>query len=198
MSYGCLAPGHRVLTTDMRWIPAEDLLPGDSVMGFDAERPGNGSRRQIYPTRVTANSLQRAPVYRLRLSDGTAIEASEEHPFLIRRGGPYQWYTVKQMYDWMYYSQGENTHRPDRNGERNDNPPIKFPRFVPTWKTLDSYQAGYLAGFFDADGNLNQARKTRRGKGQEHILRLSISQNPNIALDEVLNILDEMNVPHAV
>ena len=43
--YGCVTPGHKVLTSDLRWVPVESLKKGDGLLAFDEEiQTGNRTR----------------------------------------------------------------------------------------------------------------------------------------------------------
>ena len=195
MTYGCLTPGHRILTADLRWIPVEELSQGDEIIGFDEHSHGH-CRRRFVRGKVMANVPIKLPVYCIQLSDGTSLTASEDHPFLIRRGQGYDWFTVKQLYSWMYYDQGGNTHRAAQNGQRNKRAAIPFSRTFPVWETLNSYEAGYLAGFFDGEGSCNQAKKEMRNGWPEHIFALHAYQNENAALQQTLDYLKMLGFPH--
>ncbi len=188
LTYGCLTPGHRILTADLRWVPVETLVPGDRVMGFDESPRTRSRRRLIYSTIVTHNIPMTKFVYKLSLSDGTSLVASEDHPFLARRGNAYHWWTVKRMYDWLYF----------KDGKRKNRPPIWFPRMAPTWETLDGYDAGYLAGFFDGEGSLNQSTKERRNDWPEHVFAIHGYQNENAMLETVREYMDNLGFNYSV
>lgn len=187
MTYGCLTPGHRILTADLRWVPVENLRKGDEIIGFDEEPEGN-TRRRFYSTKVIANKPLKKFVYRLNLSDGTTIEASEDHPFLSSRGYSYSWSTVKEMYRWMYFE----------DGTRKDHNPIKFPRMIPLWEKDTSYASGYLAGFFDGEGSLNQSKKESRNGRPEYIFALHGYQNKNAMLIMALTYLQSLGFEYSV
>src|SRR5439155_16014647 len=84
-------------------------------------------------------------VYRLELEDGTVLRASAKHPWLIaaKAAGNQRWRTSEQLEEDL--ARGCTRY---------------LPRFVRPWETLDTRQAGYLAGLFDGEGHLSFANRT--------------------------------------
>ncbi len=139
----CLAPDTRVLTQDLRWIPAGKVSEGDRLAAFDEmplERPGRkrGGRhwREAVVERVTT---LRRPSYRLHLEDGTSVVSSAEHRWLVQSNGV-QWRTTEQMARSI--------------GHRNNN--IRLVRLTDVWDEDRSWEAGYVAAAFDGEGHVGQ------------------------------------------
>lgn len=164
----CMTPESRVLTHDLEWLPVGDLSVGDSLVGFDEHAPaGRRSRRKLHRALVTAHEHVKRRVVKLRLSDGTELRCSEEHPWLMctRQSRNQVWLTAGRVADDL--ARGMRRY---------------MLRFLPTWEGEPSYQAGYLAAAFDGEGHL-AARPP--GKG----MTVGFAQNPGVMLDQVVSWL---------
>lgn len=130
MAY-CVAPGTRLLTADLRYVPAEDLLEGDRLVGFDEERPGFGLHRRLRESRVEKAGRIVRPCYELLLSDGTKVRCSSEHRWLVSTPGRRTvWKSTRDLLE------------SDRIFKVTD-----------TWEENTSREAAYLAGAFDGEGS---------------------------------------------
>src|SRR5487761_1741512 len=71
----CPTPDQRVLTADLRWIPAGDLEPGDELLAFDELPRELGSagkrRRRFRPAVVALTRPVKRRVIRLEMADGS-------------------------------------------------------------------------------------------------------------------------------
>ena len=195
MVYGCLTAGHKILKSDLSWANVETLRPGDDLLAFDENENEVGGRR-FCSSKVLMNQAFKDEVYDLILSDGSKITANGEHPFLMRRGGrKYEWVKVEHLYKIAHPS----TPGFGKNG-LSEYMPMPFPRLLPVWDNENSYQAGYLAGFFDGEGCVNQPVK-RRGRGEkfsdEHGFKISAAQKKNAALSFTENCLDELGFQYS-
>ncbi len=179
----CLTPETLVLTADLRWVPAGDLREGDELVGFDDEAQSRTARptyknRRYQAATVTAATRKTVPVYDVSLASGETLTATGEHRFLARtksHGSRVDWVRVDEML--LEYS--EPTRKP---GARVT---YYLPRFLETWKPDRSYEAGLLAGAFDADGSITQGERTKRaGWG---VLRFA--QNDNELIGSVVQAL---------
>jgi len=147
-AYGCLTAGHKILTSDLRYVPVETLGMGDKLLAFEAEAT-KGKKRRWVESEVVANHPVKAEVYKITLSDGTILEATKDHPFLSQyRGNQYIWKTVEELYK-QFKKAGSH---------------IRFRRTLPVWSTDTSYEAGYLAGFYDSEGCLCQTEVKPQGR----------------------------------
>lgn len=166
----CPTPDQRILTADLRWVPAGDLRVGDELFGFDEHpkevgRFGKKRRRFKHSRILTARPVVRN-VIRLEMEDGSTVDASEEHPWLIatKASRNQKWQTARQIADAV------------QNGRRR-----YMHRFMQTWTEDSSRDAGYLAGIYDGEGHFSFA--ARRG------VQLGVSQRPGFVLDEVRRIM---------
>jgi recombination protein RecA len=131
----CLAPGTKVLCADLTWQNIEHLSVGDEIIGFDEDPRGRGKGNASKYRRSIVTSLGRAtlPTYEIVTQYGTTF-ASAGHMWLAattrRRNGSQR--------GWL----------------RSDDlmPGDRIASVGPTWPTLDSWEAGYLAGFWDGEG----------------------------------------------
>jgi hypothetical protein len=177
----------------------EDLKVGDELFAFDENLDPVSKRRYWKKATVLGNKPDLAEVYKIEFSDGTSIEATGDHPFLFKVHGPtkYKWTTVEELMRICYRANNKNNRSLGVAGAESQYMPLRVQRFVPTWTTDESRNAGYLAGFYDGEGCLSQRRKPRRncGKNESHFT-LTVTQLPGPVLDRAKGILDEMGFEH--
>lgn len=82
MSY-CVTPETRILTSDLRWVRADSIKPGDKLIGFDENPPGKYGQRKFKESVVEDAGRITRPCYRITLSDGTTVSCSSEHQWLV-------------------------------------------------------------------------------------------------------------------
>jgi hypothetical protein len=175
---GCVTAGHRVITSDLRWVPVEWLKVGDTLLACDENPHPESNRRYWKESVVLKNEPQEAEVFKIRFSDGTSIEATHDHPFLCNMRGYYgtKWGTVEFLEKQLKSSS------------------VKVPlqKFLPTWAEDASYEAGYISAFFDGEGYFSQRRKPRRNKyiDESHCV-VGAYQNENEVLSYSKQILEE-------
>ncbi len=183
MSYGCLTAGHRILTEKLEWIPVEQLKKGDIIAGFE-EEPKEKLKRKWVKSEVLSNVPFMADVYRIKLSDGTFLEATGEHPFLIKTPSrKYYWRTVEEL---------------SRGIKKNGRGWVYFSRILPVWDTLKSYEAGYLSGFFDGEGCCSQRLKENRSGWQERQFSVSATQKDNEMLATAKKYLTQFSIKFSI
>lgn len=126
--YECPVPGQRVLTSDLRWIPIEKLSIGDELIGFD-EAGGRDAR--LRRSRVTALGTKVLPCVEV-VTDKGSLVVSEKHPLV--RCDPDKgrsWALAKDL-----------------------QPGYELAHWVLPYEEDKSWEAGWLAGFFDGEGSL--------------------------------------------
>lgn len=173
----CVTPETRVLTSDLRWVPAAKLLLGDTLLGFDDLPSGRWTKRKTRRAQVEHTGTIYRQVLRLELADGSAVRASAEHPWLVTRGaraGRRQvWMTTRAISQAV--AQGRA---------------ISLLRFLRPWQEESSYDAGYLAGMLDAEGHVHFT-KPAPPKYCGGALAIGFAQQKGIVLDLVEGLLTE-------
>jgi hypothetical protein len=161
MHWGCVAPGTKILTEDMGWVPVEDLRPGDPIIGFDEAVPEgprgmrNRGRRWRHG-RVEAVEVAPRECVEVHFDDGHSVVCTVDHPWLARPGAAYRrWVKAVDL-------------RPG------DSLGVYFEQ----WDHDDSWTSGWLAGMFDGEGSYG---------GNS----LTLAQVPGPVLDRVESYLVE-------
>jgi len=83
----CVTPDMRVLTADLRWVPAGDIVVGDRLLAFDefgrgVTASGNIKRRKFQFCEVLHSSLGMKECARVNLSNGDSLTVTTDHPWL--------------------------------------------------------------------------------------------------------------------
>jgi hypothetical protein len=176
----CVTPDTKILTDDLKWVPAGELTEGQGLLAFDDEPAQYQNRERPYKTRhfkpamVTRAFPQVADTYRIEFANGKKAYATGEHKWLVRLGNP--------NHPWGWISTEELAERfagvyAGKHGENGGK--ATMPMFVKPWDdTPLDYDAGLLAGAFDADGSLSKSG------GQWPLIRFTQYENPLMAAVE--------------
>ena len=175
----CVTPETRILTDDLRWVPAGSLEEGDGILAFD-EEPGSykdkdsegkwGTRTHRKYTRAIITHAERktARVWRVTLEDGTVLRATGEHKWLMypsSNAGPAVWRTTEDLQHMI------------QKGE------WRLARYLSPWESKRDYEEGFLAGAFDADGSITA--------GDSLTARFTQYDNPLLsAVEQALSVKD--------
>lgn len=191
--YGCVTPGHKVLTSKLEWVNVETLKPGDKLIAFDEEKCEGYRSRRFKESEVVHNIPIEKLTYEIELEDGQTLKASADHPWLVQLGGGrrgdrtgyWVWRTTEQLLHNMSYPEN----------------PVYMTKMLDVWSSDKSYEAGYLSGYFDSEGSVSFSARDSRHGGTDSMLQVTSSQN--IVLNEgiverVTNYLDEKNYQHSV
>lgn len=143
----CVAPGTRVLTADLNWVPAGCVQVGDQLVGFEEQSQPQGGRDWRRATVESVVPLRR-PCYRVILADGSVLISSAEHRWLAASGSNYEWRTTEALaHTWR----GLHTH---------------LAKVVEPWNgPVHSWDAGYLAAAFDGEGHVGGNLQKRGSSG---------------------------------
>jgi len=129
----CLVPGSRLLKVDLTWSPVEDLKVGEELIGFDEVLEG---RKTKFRAAVVEHvGIAEHPCYRIVTNYGE-VTCSASHQW-VANGKGHRGY--KRMRNWM----------PTQELRVGDT--ISF--MTQPWTVEETQEAGYLAGFFDGEGN---------------------------------------------
>ena len=158
----CVSPSTKVLTSDLRWVRADSIQKGDTLVGFDEEPPKKYGQRKFSEAIVEDVGRIKRPCYKVYLSDGSSIVCSSEHQWLVfTAGSRTQWKMTKDLVstDRIY-------------------------RVCNVWDDLShDYRLGYLSASYDGEGNLNVSD----GK----LNQISFAQKDNAMLDTVKEYLTD-------
>lgn len=167
----CVAPGTRILTKDLRWVPAEDLRVGDEIIGFDDKSKQERHGRNWRHATITATGIKQLPTYDIYLSSGKVLRATGEHRWLVRlkngRDGGIVWERTDKLQE-----------RLDHHRRRH---PIILPKFAEIHELSQTYEGGFLSAAFDGEGCIS--------KNTNNQYRLSFVQKPNGMHDMVSDLL---------
>lgn len=172
LRFYCPTPEQRILTDDLRWVPAGDLKEGDGLFAFDEEPVRLGgygkNRRRLKRAAVTMALPVKRKTIRLVMSDGSDVISSAEHPWLIatKASGNQRWVTAEAIANDLSLGRKRHMHK-----------------FFDPWKERTSRDAGWLAGVYDGEGYLSL--KNRRGT------QLGVAQKPGAVLSKIENLLKE-------
>ena len=99
-TFGCLAPGHKVLTADLRWVNVETLKKGDRLLAFNEKKDRVSNRRYYCESIVIGNNALEKECFKLFFSDGTSIICSHDHQFLnnCSSHNDYRWIRAGELY----------------------------------------------------------------------------------------------------
>lgn len=132
-----------VLMADLSFKPIGEIEVGDKIVGFEGHKKGNKSR--LLPAQVISVSKSIQPIVRITLDSGKVIRCTPNH----------KWYTGRSGGSRPMYAQA----RLGRKLMRVCDPSL------PELNAEDARDAGWLAGFYDADGSVSvQKRHGHRNK----------------------------------
>lgn len=150
----CPAVGTRVCTADLRWVPIEDVKPGDKLVGFE-EQTDHGLRRKMRVAEAVSSKRLMKPGVEVVFDNGTVLRCSADHGFVAHRrpkgNGPFEWVRANAL-----------------------RPGCRVMLVVPVEQEDSSREAGYLAGLYDGEGYVSKA-----GAGMVS----GISQRPGVVWD---------------
>lgn len=164
--YECVVPDTKVLTADLEWVPAAKVGEGDRLVGFDEDV----RRTSRYRTATVVQSGRAVrPCYEVTTDRGT-VTVTENHLFVLSsRVGIKSGLPTKGQRRWI---------RADalRPGDR-------LTYFGDPWEVDRSWEAGWLAGFYDGEGSLAAWSETPSSN------LLTCGQLPGPTMDQALRFL---------
>lgn len=154
----CLAPHHKVLTSDLRYVALGSIKVGDELVSFDEHLGMSSSRSRRFKTgKVTNLRTSEGELFKVTLSNGKEFITTRDHKWLTKNClGVTKWQETRNL--TVNGNKGYGT---------------KVSRVLPEWDEICTKDAGWLSGMYDGEGSL-YARETTGG----YCTQLSISQCP--------------------
>ena len=161
--FRCLVPGTRVLRSDLRWVPVEDLDVGDELLAFEEERQPGAAYRSYCRSTVVGTGLKIRPTFKVHLRNGEELTCTPEHKWLVRRlHGPHK-VTWAKTSDLL--------------------PGDRIAKPLSVWDEPQTYEAGYIAAAYDGEGSLHHGETVR--------CRLDFTQKPNVMMQTLKLYLEQ-------
>lgn len=162
----CVSPETLVLTSDLRWVKAEMLKAGDTLIGINEypDQHKRGEKRRLLKSTIMNITVINQPRLQIYTDLGNIV-VSENHKFLYYSShtGGYVWQEANKL----------------KEGEQ-----IRYcvtPWVTPHKCSCNQWDDGWLAGIADGDGSLSFPSRNRRSGGQ-----LGISQSTKYGFDKVI------------
>lgn len=159
-----------VLTLDLQWVMAKNLIVGQKIIAFDEFPVDVGScnkkRRKIRPASITNIISKKTKIIELTMEDGSKVESSDGHNWLIatKQSRNQKWATSAEIFIELFLGRKRYMHK-----------------FIDVWGENISYDCGWLSGIADGEGYITFLNKRgvqlgmcqRKGLVWENILRIS-------------------------
>lgn len=172
----CVTPETRVLTYDLRWVPAKELTIGTELLAFDENSPGigqsgKGLSRKMRKSIVERVGLTPNPVFALHMEDGSILRSTAGHRWL-------GWRSSKNRATPCWLRTDEIIAR-IKSGR-----PVLLNRPIKPWTVEHDYDSGFIAAAFDGEGHITFHSNAN------NFARLAFTQRPGSFLDRVENTLN--------
>jgi hypothetical protein len=158
----CISPTSLILRSNLRWVRASEISPGDELIGFD-EEIGTKKWPKFRPALVTATTRVKKSSVRV-ITDKGEVTCSSDHLWPARgyagQGGKWPW---SKKHRWVKAAQL-------KVGDT-------IPFLTTPWCTMDGWDAGYIAGVLDGEGSVCNS--------------VQFGQNPGIVLSETRKLLTD-------
>ena len=153
----CLAPDTKILTSDLTWVPIKSLKIGQELIGFNEKINWN---TKLCSSVVQATKRLLKQCVEIHTTTGKIV-CSNDHLWVVREPG--------KVRKWK------------RSDELTKDDLMC--KFIEPWQVENSYEAGYLAGFLDAEGSIGRSESNRCG--------IQFGQNPGLTRDWVVKLLED-------
>lgn len=161
---GCVVPGTKILTTDLRYVDVAELKAGDSIVGFDEEL----NRSRFRASTVTCAKPIEKECVEVFFTNGRSVVASIDHPFVVRFPKKTSTGLSKKYVEAAKLTSGKQV------------------LSLGVWQHEESWESGYIAGQYDGEGSL-----VGPVKGGHRTRHLSYTQKDGDGADLVNDILIE-------
>jgi hypothetical protein len=140
------------LTADLRYVELRDVKAGDKLVSFDEHLGMSNKRGRRFKTGTVLNTrISSGELFDVTLSNGKVFRTTKDHKWLTRNCmGVTKWQETQSL--TINGSKGYGT---------------KVSRVMPEWETLNTRQAGWLAGMYDGEefDQVYSIRCRTQGKG---------------------------------
>lgn len=181
----CLEENTRVLCADLVWRPIRDLHVGDRLFACDEESPGRGISggrltRRFRLATVLQTTHREAECFAVQTPVGTLLATAEHRLLTIKNGG-----SLEGRLRWLRVDQLQGAGLTGKRGSR-----LTF--IGKPWQRLESWEAGWLSGFFDGEGHIAGSRALgRTWRGRQKAGRVGFSQNVGPVTERALGLLHQ-------
>jgi len=144
--YNCVTPDTKVLTLDLRWVPAGEIESGDMLIGVEENLTTEYARHFVVGEAIV-HGYKLDPLYEITFEDGRIVRCNGEHQWLVKKVGlkGTEWVATQDIHKEI--------------AERKGRPRAWTVMSVCTpWDEDRSKEAGYIAGLLDADGSLGMTQ----------------------------------------
>lgn len=166
----CPHPDTRVLCDDLIWRRAGDLVVGQGLWGFDEhlnEQHSHSRQRSRKWRRsvVTGADHQDMDCVKVTLASGQELVCARDHFWLTQKwgSGAKSWTAAEDLQVGVH----------------------GITKYIETWQTLDTYNAGWISGILEGEGCISKKDMSWR-----------ITQMPGGVADRIEGCLDEMEIPY--
>ena len=135
----CIAPSTRILTTNLEWKQAKDIIEGDKLIGF----PEEGTLREckLRPTIVEKVKKIIKPCVKITTDRGNVV-CSTDHFWKARKRKP----------NGNSKKDTNNLHKADWISANALKIGDSICGYVDPWEEIKEYDAGWFSGFLDGEG----------------------------------------------
>lgn len=193
-SFQCLAGHQRVVTADLRWLAVGDLAVGQQLLAFSQDNligtDGKKKQRTWEVAEVLSNEPFLANGFEVRFKDGTSVLTTGNHPWLAHWDASRSYRGRTAVQGWLTTSEMlERMSRPRTRGG------FWIPKFLRPWRRDRSWEAGWLAGFFDGEGSIIHQTNAVTGG---HSVSITASQNAGPILGRFVRLVAELGFKFSV
>ena len=162
----CMHTSHKVLTSDLRYVPLSEIKVGDQLISFD-EGPLEGHSGQ----RGRPRRFKTGTVTNLRLSRGEMFDVTLSSGKTFRVTGDHLWFTKNSgsLYSWKRTDQLRITNKSALGKKGGGTRVVKL---LDEFDHNQSWESGWLAGMYCGEGSLYH-RRTTGGS----VMQLALSQS---------------------
>lgn len=128
----CITGETRLLTSDLRWVRADQISPGTKLWAFSEELGGPFEESEVLSVKKVIE-----PARKLILENGDEFTVSHNH----------QWVTQRKGSAHLSWKKTEDI-----------TIGTKLKKIVSPWEIENSYEEGWMGGFLDGEGSYNYSQ----------------------------------------